>query len=76
LAKESSEYQAGLFNGKGLLAANNNGTPESAVRLRFAPWKNGHSFWAKRPIVGNAALAPRRGDRGFLVVLSRVQVAF
>ena len=48
------EYQVGLFNGKGLLAANNNGTPESAVRLRFAPWKNGNGFWTKGFIFGGA----------------------
>jgi phosphate-selective porin OprO/OprP len=48
------EYQVGMFNGKGLLAANNNGTPESAVRLRFAPWKNGSGFWTKGLIFGGA----------------------
>jgi len=41
------EYQVGAFNGKGLLVSNNNGTPETAVRLRFTPWKNGETFWAK-----------------------------
>lgn len=40
LRKGAFEYQLGFFNGKGLLAANNNGTPEGAVRLRFSPWKN------------------------------------
>ncbi len=34
------EYQVGTFNGKGLLALNNNNTPESVLRLRFTPWKN------------------------------------
>lgn len=34
------EYYAGAFNGKGLLAANNNNTPEGIIRLRFAPFKN------------------------------------
>jgi phosphate-selective porin OprO/OprP len=48
------EYQVGLFNGKGLLANNNNGTPESAVRLRFAPWKNGKKFISKGFIIGGA----------------------
>ncbi len=48
------EYQVGMFNGKGLLAINNNGTPESAVRLRFAPWKNGDGFWTKGFIFGGA----------------------
>ena len=33
------EYQVGTFNGKGLLALNNNNTPESVLRLRFSPWK-------------------------------------
>jgi phosphate-selective porin OprO and OprP len=48
------EYQVGTFNGKGLLAANNNGTPESALRLRFAPWKNSQSSLVKGLAVGGA----------------------
>ena len=48
------EYQVGLFNGKGLLASNNNGTPETAIRLRFAPWKNGKQFISKGFIFGGA----------------------
>lgn len=48
------EYQIGAFNGKGLLAANNNGTPETALRLRFNPWKNGGNFYSKGFIFGGA----------------------
>jgi phosphate-selective porin OprO and OprP len=48
------EYQIGSFNGKGLLVANNNGTPENAIRLRFAPGKNGKEFWTKGFIFGGA----------------------
>lgn len=48
------EYQIGAFNGKGLLTNNNNSTPEAAIRLRFAPWKNGHSFLGKGLIFGGA----------------------
>ena len=48
------EYQVGAFNGKGLLASNNNGTPETAVRLRFTPWKNGSEFISKGFSVGGA----------------------
>ena len=48
------EYQIGSFNGKGLLAQNNNGTPENAIRLRFAPWRNGKQYWAKGFIFGGA----------------------
>ena len=48
------EYQVGMFNGKGLLANNNNDTPESAIRLRFNPWKNGDSFLGKGFIFGGA----------------------
>jgi phosphate-selective porin len=48
------EYQVGMFNGKGLLANNNNDTPESAVRLRFNPWKGSKSFLAKGLIFGGA----------------------
>jgi phosphate-selective porin OprO and OprP len=52
--KGTFEYQVGAFNGKGLLVQNNNGTPETAVRLRFAPWKNGDRFFAKGFIFGGA----------------------
>lgn len=48
------EYQVGSFNGKGLLALNNTNTPESVVRLRFAPWRNGNSFWGKGLAFGGA----------------------
>ena len=48
------EYQIGAFNGKGLLVNNNNGTPETAIRLRFTPWKNGSAFIGKGFIFGGA----------------------
>ena len=48
------EYQVGAFNGKGLLAINNNGTPEGAIRLRFTPWKNGSAFIGKGFSFGGA----------------------
>jgi phosphate-selective porin OprO/OprP len=54
LSKGVFEYQIGAFNGKGLLANNNNGTPETAIRLRFTPWKNGSEFIAKGLSVGGA----------------------
>ena len=48
------EYQVGAFNGKGALVLNNNGTPESVIRLRFAPWKNGHGFLTRGLAFGGA----------------------
>ncbi len=48
------EYQVGAFTGKGLLALNNNNTPETVVRLRFAPWKTGNSFLGKGLAFGGA----------------------
>lgn len=48
------EYQVGAFNGKGLLAANNNDTPEGAIRLRVTPWRNGRGFWLKGLTFGGA----------------------
>ncbi len=53
------EYQLGAWNGKGLLAANNNGTPETALRLRFNPWKHSESFLAKGFIFGGAVTQGR-----------------
>src|SRR6185369_286256 len=41
------EYQVGAFNGKGLLTNNNTNSPEGAVRVRIAPWKNTKSFLGK-----------------------------
>jgi len=54
LKKGVFEYQIGAFNGKGLLAANNNGTPETAIRLRFTPWKHSNEFLSKGFIFGGA----------------------
>jgi phosphate-selective porin OprO and OprP len=53
------EYQIGAFNGKGLLTANNNGTPETALRVRFNPWKHSDSFLAKGFIFGGAVTRGR-----------------
>lgn len=50
----SFEYQIGAFNGKGLLVSNNNGTPESAIHLRFTPWKNAHNFFSSGFSFGGA----------------------
>lgn len=56
------EYQVGAFNGKGPLALNTNGTPETAVRLRFNPWKNGGELWTKGLIFGGAYTQGRNAD--------------
>lgn len=48
------EYQIGSFNGKGQLRDNNNGTPENALRLRFAPWHNSKEFWLNGLSFGGA----------------------
>ena len=54
IGKGVFEYQVGAFNGKGLLALNNNSTPEGALRLRFAPWKNSKDFWTRGIAFGGA----------------------
>lgn len=48
------EYQVGAFNGKGLLTNNNTNSPEGAVRVRVAPWKNTKSFLGKGLFFGGA----------------------
>jgi phosphate-selective porin OprO/OprP len=53
------EYQLGAWNGKGLLVANNNGTPETALRVRFNPWKHSESFLAKGFLFGGAVTQGR-----------------
>ena len=61
LNKGVFEYQVGAWNGKGLLAANSTGTPETALRLRFNPWKHGGNFWAKGFLFGGAFTQGRSG---------------
>ena len=46
------EYQAGAFNGKGNIAANNNDTPEGVIKIRLNPWKKSGSSWAKNLLFG------------------------
>ena len=59
LNKGVFEYQVGAWNGKGLLAANDNGTPETAIRLRFNPWKHSQQFLARGFIFGGAVTQGR-----------------
>jgi phosphate-selective porin OprO/OprP len=54
VAAGAFEYQLGAFNGKGLLANNNNGTPENALRLRVSPWKATDIFMLKGLAFGGA----------------------
>jgi phosphate-selective porin OprO/OprP len=57
------EYQAGVFNAKGALSPNNNGTPETVARLRFNPFKRTGGVWTKGLIFGGA-VAQGRSDNG------------
>jgi len=61
LNKGVFEYQLGAWNGKGLLAANTSGTPETALRLRFNPWKHSENFLSKGLIFGGAFTQGRAG---------------
>jgi phosphate-selective porin OprO/OprP len=61
LNKGAFEYQLGAWNGKGLLAANSTGTPETALRLRFNPWKHSQDFLSKGFIFGGAFTQGRSG---------------
>ena len=61
LNKGVFEYQLGAWNGKGLLAANSTGTPETALRLRFNPWKHSKDFLSKGFIFGGAFTQGRSG---------------
>jgi len=54
IGRGTIEYQVGAFNGKGLLALNNTGTPEGVVRIRLAPWKKTGAFWLKGLAFGGA----------------------
>jgi phosphate-selective porin OprO/OprP len=54
ISKGEFEYQLGAFNGRGLLANNDEGTPETTLRLRFSPWKNDGHFWTKGLSFGGA----------------------
>jgi phosphate-selective porin OprO and OprP len=71
LNKGVFEYQLGAWNGKGLLAANTSGTPETALRLRFNPWKHSGDFLSKGFIFGGAFTQGRSG--GGLSVTGRTE---
>lgn len=43
--KGTFEYQAGVFNGKGILNLNTVSSPESVVRVRFTPAKSSRNPW-------------------------------
>ncbi len=48
------EYQLGVFNGRGLLAANDDNTPEGAARVRVSPWRENGSFLTRGLAFGGA----------------------
>ncbi|MEW6131356.1 MAG: porin [Acidobacteriota bacterium] len=56
------EYAIGAFNGKGLLANNNNNTPEGIVRFRFSPLKNKLGSMFKNFAFGGAYAQGRNQD--------------
>ncbi|HZS08152.1 MAG TPA: porin [Blastocatellia bacterium] len=57
--KGTFEYQAGLFNGKGLQALNTTSTPEGVLRLRATPWKASSSIWLRGLSFGGAVARGR-----------------
>jgi phosphate-selective porin len=50
-----AQYWVGIFNGKGLLAANTTNEVEVVGRVRFSPWKNTDSHWLKGLSIGGSA---------------------
>jgi phosphate-selective porin len=55
LAGGRAQYWVGVFNGKGLLAANTTNEVEVVGRVRFAPWKNADNAWLKGLFFGGSA---------------------
>jgi phosphate-selective porin len=55
LAGGRATYWVGVFNGKGLLAANTTNEVEVVGRVRFAPWKNADNAWLKGLFFGGSA---------------------
>jgi phosphate-selective porin len=55
LAGGMVQYWGGIFNGKGLLAANTTNEVEVVGRIRFAPWKNADNAWLKGFFFGGSA---------------------
>ena len=55
LADGRAQYWAGVFNGKGLIAANTTNEVEVVGRVRFAPWKDSDSPWLKGLSFGGSA---------------------
>jgi phosphate-selective porin OprO/OprP len=69
-------YQTGAFNGKGLLAQNNNGTPDTALRLRFNPWRRSDNFWIKGLIFGGAYSQGRNFNGQSIMGVTPSQITF
>jgi phosphate-selective porin len=50
-----AQYWAGIFNGKGLLAADTTNEVEVVGRVRFSPWKQSDNHWLKGLSIGGSA---------------------
>jgi phosphate-selective porin len=55
LADGRAQYWVGVFNGKGLLAANTTNEVEVVGRVRFAPWKQSDNPWLSGLFFGGSA---------------------
>ncbi len=60
---DTVEYQAGIFGGKGGLAAQDSTTPDGVARLRFTPWLRSHGDYLRGMTFGSA-FARGRTNRG------------
>jgi phosphate-selective porin OprO/OprP len=73
VSKGLFEYQTGIFNGKGLLANNTNGTPESVARVRFTPGKNSKNSWINQFSFGSAAAMGRNAGASARSILGQTE---
>src|SRR4051812_2033514 len=73
LGKGLFEYQAGLFNGKGILTNDSNGTPETVARIRMTPFKRTKNDWVNAFTFGAAAGAGRNAGNNVLGIKGQTE---
>ena len=73
IGKGLFEYQAGLFNGKGILTSDSNGTPETVARIRLTPFKRTKNDWVNAFSFGAAAASGRNAGNNVLGIKGQTE---
>ena len=73
LDKGLLEYQVGIFNGKGILVSDSNGTPEAVARIRVTPFKRTAHAWINAFSFGAAAASGRNAGTNVLGIKGQTE---